>query len=301
MSSTLLSTVKRKKHTNFFTVLLFLLPNIVGFLVFTAIPVCSSLVISFFDWPIIGDMKFVGLGNYIRLFTKDPLFGKVLLNTVFYVVMYVSLNVIVAMGLALLLTSGVPYSRFFRSLFFVPQVTPIVATSLIWKWLYLPEYGLVNQFLGIFGIPDINWLGTMEWAMIGVVIMSVWQGFGYNMVIFIAGLYSIPSTINEAATIDGVNSISRFFKIKLPLLSPYLFFAIVMTVISSFQVFDQTMIMTAGGPGNATNTMVLYLFQNGFTYFKMGYASAIAWVLFAIIFLLTMVQMKLQKEWVYYE
>ncbi len=295
-------TVKKKRRSgDGLTAFFFLLPNIVGFFMFTAIPVLASLLISFYDWPIIGDMKFVGFNNYIRLFTKDALFVKVIGNTVFYAVIYVGLNIVIAMSLALWLTSRIHFANVYKSLFFIPQVTPIVATSLIWKWLYLPQFGLVNQFLGLLGIPDINWLGTMEWAMLGIIIMSVWQGFGYNMVLFTAGLYGIPHTIIEASIIDGAGSWKRFWKITLPLLSPTLFFAVVMTVISSFQVFDQTMIMTNGGPANSTNTIVLYLFQNGFTFFKMGYASSIAWVLFAIILVLTMIQMKLQKDWVYYE
>jgi len=165
----------------------------------------------------------------------------------------------------------------------------------------LPEYGLINNFLGMFGIPDINWLGNTSTALPAIIIMSVWQGFGYNMVVFIAGLYAIPASQIEAARIDGAGKWQVFWKIKLPLISPSIFFAVVMTVISSFQVFDQTMIMTAGGPANATNTIVLYLYNNAFTYLKMGYASSMAWVLFAIIMLFTLLQMHFQKDVVTYE
>lgn len=277
------------------------MPNILGFLVFTAIPVVSSLVISLFDWPVIGDKTFIGLGNYARLFTKDPLFFKVMGNTFIYVLCYVSLNVVLAMGLAVWLTGKIKGAKLFRSVFFIPQVTPIVATAMIWKWLFLPQYGLINNALGLFGITDINWLGRMNTAMWAIVIMSLWQGFGYNMVIFMAGLLGVPASQKEAARIDGASRFQVFFKITLPLMSPSIFFAVVMTVISSFQVFDQTMIMTNGGPGNATNTIVLYLYQNAFTYYKMGYASAMAWILFAMIMLVTVVQMVFQKELVYYE
>ncbi len=286
---------------NTLTAACFLMPNILGFLVFTAIPVVSSLVISLFDWPVIGDKTFIGLGNYARLFTKDPLFFKVMGNTFIYVLCYVSLNVVLAMGLAVWLTGKIKGAKLFRSVFFIPQVTPIVATAMIWKWLFLPQYGLINNALGLFGITDINWLGRMNTAMWAIVIMSLWQGFGYNMVIFMAGLLGVPASQKEAARIDGASRFQVFFKITLPLMSPSIFFAVVMTVISSFQVFDQTMIMTNGGPGNATNTIVLYLYQNAFTYYKMGYASAMAWILFAMIMLVTVVQMVFQKELVYYE
>lgn len=279
----------------------FLLPNIIGFLIFTALPVVQSLVISLFDWPTFGNKKFIGFQNYITLFTTDSLFFKVISNTVVYVVCYVMLNVILALALAVWLTSGIRHEKVFRSVFFLPQVTPVVATGMIWKWLYLPESGLINSFLGKFGVPDINWLGSMDTALLAIILMSLWQGFGYNMVIFIAGLNGVPSSLVEAARIDGAGKWKTFLKVRLPMISPHVFFGIVMTVISSFQVFDQTLTMTKGGPANATNTIVLYLYDNAFTYLKMGYASAMAWVLFAIIMVFTLLQMHLQKDLVVYE
>ncbi|WP_320129622.1 sugar ABC transporter permease [uncultured Sphaerochaeta sp.] len=277
----------------------FLLPNILGFLIFTVIPVIQSAVMSLFDWPTFGERKFIGFHNYINLFSSDPLFLRVLGNTAVYVLFYVSLNVILA--LAVWVTNGMKGSQLYRSIFFLPQVTPIVATAMIWKWLFLPQYGIINNTLSIFGIPEINWLGDMKTAMSAIVIMSLWQGFGYNMVIFIAGLNNVPSSQLEAARIDGANKGQIFFKVTLPLISPYIFFGVVMTVISSFQVFDQTLIMTNGGPANATNTIVLYLYNNAFTYLKLGYASAMAWILFAIIMFFTILQMRMQKDLVVYE
>jgi multiple sugar transport system permease protein len=260
------------------------------------------LFISLFNWPVLGDIKFLGFGNFKRLLFDDPIFWQVFFNTVYYSFAYVAINVIIAMSLALWLTSKRSiFKGMFRAVFFVPVVTPIVATAMIWRWLYLPQYGLINQFLSIFRIPDINWLATVEWAMPAVIIMSVWQGFGYNMVIFIAGIEGIPKTLIEASIIDGAGGWRRFWKIFMPLLSPSIFFATVMTIISSFQVFDQTFVLTAGGPYNATSTLVLYIYYSGFSFYKMGYASAIAWILFAVIFVITLVQMKFQKEWVHYE
>lgn len=286
---------------NTLTALAFLSPNIIGFLTFTAIPVVASLVISLYDWSPIGDKTFIGLDNYVRLFTRDPLFSKVMGNTFTYVVSYLSLNIVLAMALAVWLTGKIRGTRFYRAIFFVPQVTPVVATAMVWKWLFMPEFGLINSLLGLFGIQSINWLGSTRYAMPAVIIMSLWQGFGYNMVIFVAGLLGVPASQKEAARIDGASGWQVFTRVTLPLMAPSIFFAVVMTMISSFQVFDQSMVLTGGGPGNATNTIVLYLYQNGFTYLKMGYASAIAWVLFAIIMTVTIAQVLLQRNMVYYE
>ncbi|MBS4206057.1 carbohydrate ABC transporter permease [Lederbergia citrea] len=294
-------TDKRRKIIQGITPYLFLLPNIIGFLVFTAIPVIASIAISFFEWPLLASPKFVGLENYIKLFTEDDEFGKVLLNTFYYVVLLLPINLIVSVGFAVWLNSVLRGGALFRVLFFMPVLAPMVASALIWKWLYQPDYGLINGFLKTIGVQGPNWLGDPKYAMLSIVIMSVWAGFGYNMVIFIAGLQGIPDTLYEAASIDGANKWTRFWKITLPMLSPTLFFGIIMTLITSFQVFDQAFIMTGGGPLNSTNTIVYYIFQNGFEFFKMGYASAIAWVLFAIIFLVTFFQMKFQKRWVHYE
>jgi multiple sugar transport system permease protein len=279
----------------------FLTPNIIGFLAFTAIPVVTSLIISLYDWPVLGNREFIGFGNYVRLFTRDPLFLKVLGNTFVYVVFYVSFNFLLAMSLAVWLTGKISGRQFYRSIFFIPQVTPVVAMAMIWRYLFMPQYGLINNVLSSFGVPDINWLGDMNIAMIAIIIMSLWQGFGYNMVIFIAGLLGVPASQKEAARIDGASNRKVFFRITLPLMSPSIFFAIVMTVISSFQVFEQTLTMTAGGPGNVTNTIVLYLYQNAFTYLKMGYASSMAWILFAMIMVVTAIQMAGQRNLVYYE
>ncbi|MFA6506885.1 MAG: sugar ABC transporter permease [Treponemataceae bacterium] len=296
------SFFEKRNIRNTVTAILFLLPNTIGFLIFTSIPVAASLVISFFNWPVLGEIKFVGLRNFQRLLLEDSTFRQVLFNTIYYTFAYVVINIIVAMSLALWLTSKrAIFKGMFKAVFFIPVVTPIVATAMIWRWLYLPDYGLINQFLSIFKISSINWLASPQWAMPAVIIMSVWQGFGYNLIIFIAGIEGIPKTLLEASIIDGAGGWKRFWKIVLPMLSPSLFFATVMTIISSFQVFDQTFVLTGGGPYNATSTLVLYIYNNAFAFYKMGYASAIAWILFAIVFLTTLVQMKFQKEWVHYE
>jgi multiple sugar transport system permease protein len=293
------ATIQTRRNS--LTAFLFLLPNLIGFLAFTVIPVIMSLVMSFFNWPIVGKKEFIGFTNYSNLFINDMLFKKIMVNTLFYVIGYLACNLMIALMLALWLTGNIKKNNFYRSVFFIPQVIPLVATTMLWRWMFLPEYGLINNVLEIFGFQNINWFGNPSTAMTGIVIMSLWQGFGYNMIIFIAGLNNVPMTLKEAAKIDGCGSVRTFFYVTLPMLSPSIFFTVVMTTISAFQIFDQTFIATNGGPNYSTTTVVMYIYQNAFMFQKMGYASAIAWVLFAIIFVVTLVQMKMQDKWVVYE
>lgn len=279
---------------------LFILPGFLGFLAFMVIPIVISFGISLYEWELLVPPRFVGLENYKALL-KDRLFLSVLKNTGYYVLGVVPLNIVLALGMALWLNQKLRFLAFYRSAIFLPVVTLTVAVSLIFKWMYEPEIGLINAALGLFGIKGPLWLGSADWAMPALIFMNVWKGFGYNMVLFLAGLQSIPQTVYEAAGIDGANKWQKFRYVTLPLLSPTTFFASVMTIISSFQVFDAARVMTNGGPVNSTNTIVLYIFQNGFEYFKMGYASAIAWVLFATLFVLTVLQMRLQRQWVHYD
>jgi multiple sugar transport system permease protein len=279
---------------------LFILPSFLGFAIFLLVPMLMSAGLSLYDWELLRPPIFIGLENY-RDLTRDPLFVKVLVNTAYYAFGLVPLNIVVSLGLALWLNTKLRGLTFFRLAFFLPVVTVTVAVSLIWKWMYEPRIGIVNAALGLFGISGPNWLADPFWAMPALIILGLWKGFGYNMVLFLAGLQGIPPTLYEAAMIDGANAWHRFWKITLPLLSPAMFLAVILTVISSFQIFDQAFVMTAGGPSNATNTIVLYIFQNGFQFFKMGYASAIAWALFAVIFTFTLIQMWLQRHWVQYE
>jgi multiple sugar transport system permease protein len=279
---------------------LFILPSFLGFAVFLLVPMVMSAGLSLYDWELLRPPFFVGLQNYRDLFT-DPLFGKVLFNTAYYAFGLVPLNIVVSLGLALWLNTKLRGLTFFRLAFFLPVVTVTVAVSLIWKWMYEPQIGIINAGLHLIGVSGPNWLSDPVWAMPALIVLGLWKGFGYNMVLFLAGLQGIPSTLYEAAMIDGATAWHRFWKITLPLLSPAMFLAVILTVISSFQIFDQAFVMTSGGPSNATNTIVLYIFQNGFQFFKMGYASAIAWALFAIIFTFTLIQMWLQRHWVQYE
>ncbi|GAA1817553.1 sugar ABC transporter permease [Agromyces neolithicus] len=279
----------------------FLAPNLVGFLCFTLIPIGASLVLSFFEWPLLGEAVFTGLANFIELFTSDPVFWQVVGNTFYFVAGYVVLNLIVSLALALWLTSRVRWKGFYRFVFFLPVVSPMVANAVVWRLLYTPDDGLIAWFSTTFtGSPGPNWLGSSEWAMPAVILMSVWAGFGYNMIIFIAGIEGIPRSLYEAGELDGAGWWRRTLNITLPLLTPSLFFATVMTVISSLQVFAQPFILTGGGPGSSTTTLVFYLYQKGFQAYEMGYASAIAWSLFVLIMFITIIQFRSQKKWVHY-
>lgn len=282
------------------TVLPFLLPNGLGFLGFTLLPLGASLVLSLFSWPVLGEHKFIGLTNFINLFTKDPVFYRVLLNTIYFVVVYVPLNVVLAITIAVWLNTCVRGSGLFRIIFFLPVFTPMVANALVWRLMLAPN-GVINSLISLLHISAQNWLGSQQSAMPAIIVMSVWQGFGYNMLVFSAGLRSIPRSLYEAAMLDGAKPASRFWRITLPLLTPSIFFGTVMTFITSFQLFVQPYVLTAGGPGVSTTSLVYYLYNNGFQYFKMGYASAIGWVLFIIIMAATAMQFFFQKRFVRYE
>ncbi|MCI8796651.1 MAG: sugar ABC transporter permease [Dorea sp.] len=291
---------KKKGKSDLGIAIIFLAPSLIGFMIFTLVPMVFSMVMSLYDWPLTGEHTFVGLDNFITLFTQDVLFWKVMKNTLVYVAAYVALNVVIAMAMAVWITSLKKANEFFRSAFFLPMMIGIVSSTMIFKWI-LSENGLVNTIIRLFGGDALNWFGSTATAMIAVVIVSVWQGFGYNMVIFISGLLGVPDSVKEAAKIDGANAVQTFFRVILPCMSPSVFFAVVMTVISSFQVFDQTYVSTMGGPNNATNTLVLYLYNYAFKYQRLGYASAIAWILFFCILIVTALLMKQQKRFVNYE
>jgi multiple sugar transport system permease protein len=282
------------------TAFFFLLPNVIGFLIFTALPVVAALVLSLYDWDLLLGANFVGFENYQRLL-NDEVFHAALANTAYFVIASVPLTVALGLAIAVLCNQALLGITIFRSIFLLPYVTITVAIALVWKWLYLPDVGLFNQLLARVGIAGPAWLTDPTWAMPALILLSVWKAFGYNMVLFLAGLQSIPDHLYEAATIDGASAWQRFWYITLPLLSPTTFFVVVISIIGSFQVFDQALVMTNGGPGTATTTLVMHIYQVGFESFHMGYAAAIAWVLFAIIFVFTLIQFYFQRRWVTYE
>ncbi len=278
----------------------FALPHGLGLAVFTLLPIVVALVMGTYNWPTLGEKTFVGPRNYVMLLGDDT-FLAALRNTCVFVVLYLPLNLVVSMGMAAWLSPRIRGRQFFRVLFFLPVVTPIVANSVVWKMLYQPQGALDWAVRTLTGSPAPNFLNSETWAMPAIVLMTVWQGFGYNMLVFSAALDSVPDSLVEAASLDGATAWQSFWRVRLPMVTPSVFFATTMTLITSFQVFAQPFILTKGGPGNATITLVQYVYNQGFRYSKLGLASAGATILFSIILVVTAIQFLGQKKWVHYE
>ncbi|MFC8684774.1 carbohydrate ABC transporter permease [Brevibacillus porteri] len=291
---------KKLRGRAFLTPYLFILPWILGFLAFTLGPMLFSLVMSFFDWPVVGEVTFVGLDNYVNMFTDDPLFWQSLWITIKFALLFVPLNLFIALFLAMMLNQKVKGSGFFRTVFYLPSVISGVALAMIWAWVYDGEYGIFNYLLSLVGITGPDWLNDTTWALIAMVIASLW-GQGSMVLIFLAGLKSIPESLYEAASIDGAGAVQKFFRITLPMVSPTILFNLIMTIISAFQQLSLALLLTGGGPLQSTYFYAMYAYDNAFKYFKMGYASANSWFMFAIILVLTFIVFKTSGKWVYYE
>jgi multiple sugar transport system permease protein len=269
--------------------------------VFFFLPVLGGLVLSFTDFDIyaIGRpdvARFVGLGNYAQVLA-NPLFWKALLNTFYFVVVGGPLSVLVSLVAAMLVSARlVRWQGLFRSIFFMPVVTTLVAVAIVWRYLYHPQYGLLNWALGLVHLGPVDWLGSPHWAMPAIILLAVWKNFGYNMLIFVAGLQSIPEELYEAASLDGASWWSRFVHVTLPGLAPTFLFVGVLTMLGNFQLFSEPYVMTQGGPLRATTTVVLLMYEEGFRWWRMGLAASIAFLLFVIMLVGTTVQMRLQRE-----
>ena len=279
-----------KKQKNWLLVLLFLGPSLLGFLVFIAFPILYSLVISFTDWNLLNPMKFIGIDNYASLL-RDKNFWAALRNTGTFIIGYLPSVMILGLAIAILLNSKIKLKTFFRGIYFLPVVTSWVAVSLVWKWLLNGQYGLLNYFLSLIGIHGPSWLTDPRTAMFAIIITSVWKDIGFIMVLYLGGLQAISPSLYEAAEIDGASQWRQFWHVTLPGLRPTTFFVLMISLINSFQVFDQVNIMTGGGPGNATTVMVQNIYNSAFNFFEMGRASAMSWLLFLIIFAVSLVQM----------
>lgn len=279
-----------KKQKNWLWVLLFLGPSLLGFLVFIAFPILYSLVISFTDWNLLNPMKFIGIDNYASLL-RDKNFWAALRNTGTFIIGYLPSVMILGLAIAILLNSKIKLKTFFRGIYFLPVVTSWVAVSLVWKWLLNGQYGLLNYFLSLIGIHSPSWLTDPRTAMFAIIITSVWKDIGFIMVLYLGGLQAISPSLYEAAEIDGASQWRQFWHVTLPGLRPTTFFVLMISLINSFQVFDQVNIMTGGGPGNATTVMVQNIYNSAFNFFEMGRASAMSWLLFLIIFAVSLVQM----------
>ncbi len=279
---------------------LFIAPWIIGFIVFTAGPVVASFGLSFFKWSLIRPPRFVGIENYVTMFTNDPLFWQSLQVTLIYVAVAVPLQIAFALFLAILLNQRVRLIPIFRTAFYLPSVVSGVAIAVLWLWLYQPELGLINDLLGKLSIEGPAWLISKRWALPAIIGASLWT-VGGTMIIFLAGLQDIPQHLYEAAALDGAGELAKFRHVTLPMLSPVIFFNLVLGLIAAFRMFELPLVMTEGGPLNATMFYALYLYLSAFKFLKMGYAAALAWVLFIIIMIVTAMQLRLARRWVYYE
>jgi multiple sugar transport system permease protein len=279
---------------------LFILPVVIGVLGFYLIPIGVSLYTSFTNWDGLTAHRLIGFDNYERILLNDQVYRKVLGNTLYYVAGHIPLTILVALGLALLCHRPMRGVTWYRASYFTPAITNVVAIGLVWSYFYAPKVGVLNGLLALVGIEGPSWLADVRWAMPAVILLSVWQGVGYPMVILLAGLNGIPEMYYDAAKIDGAGAWQRFRHVTLPLLTPVFFFLIITQFISSFQVFGSIFVLTHGGPANATNVYSYYVFQNAFQFSKMGYAAALAWLLFLIIATITVLQWRLQKHWVFY-
>ncbi|MFY9357329.1 MAG: sugar ABC transporter permease [Defluviitoga tunisiensis] len=282
-------------------IIAFIGPSIILLLIFMLIPILVSLTLSFTDFNVFAiydwsNASFIGFENYNNLM-KDPLFWKALLNTLYALVVAMPLTIILALSFAALLNRETTYFKnFFKVSFYLPSITNTVAIAIVWSWMLNPDYGLINWFLGLIGIQGPNWLGDPAWAMPSVIMLVVWKAVGYNIILFTAGLQNIPDYLYEAAELDGASKFQKFLHVTIPSLRPTIFFVTVMTIIGYLQLFEEPYMLTGGGPLDSTLSIVLYLYRQGFRFFKLGYASSIAFVLFIMIFALTFIQMKVGKK-----
>lgn len=283
------------------TAWLFITPVILGVLIFQLYPTLFSLYISFTRWNLLSPAKWIGFKNYIELFTTDRFFPKAATNSLLYGLGTVAAGIGLGILFAVLLNQNIRGKFLYRAVYFVPVVAPTVAVALLWAWLYDSQFGIINGLLRLIDIKGPNWLGSTQWALPSVIIQAIWTGLGFNIIIFLAGLQGISSEYYEAAEIDGASPFQKFFNITLPLLSPTTFFVLVTGVIGAFQVFDVPFVMTGGGPANATLTVVMYVYQNAFRIQKMGLAAAVSYIIFIVILILTFINFRVSKKWVFYE
>lgn len=297
--STISITSGRNRRRETFIAYLFLSPWLFGFIVFLAGPMVASLYFSFTEYKVIAPPKWIGLANYTRMF-GDDLFFKSLDVSARYTLLSVPLGIVAALGIAVLLNREIAGRGFFRLIFYLPSIISGVAVSIVFAWIFNYRFGVLNYLLSLIGISGPNWLGHPRWALWAFVLMSLW-GIGGTVVIFLAALQGVPKSLYEAADLDGASGTQKFWHVTLPLISPAILFVAITGVIYTFQTFTQAFVLTGGGPANATLFYLFYLYKNAFTWFEMGYASALAWVLFLIITICTVLLLRTSARWVYYE
>jgi multiple sugar transport system permease protein len=281
--------------------LLFVSPWLIGLMVFTLYPIGMSLYFSFTQYDVVSAPRWIGLENYVQAFTNDPLFYQAVGNTLFFGLIALPLNLVIAIGVSMLLNLEVRGLAIYRTLFFLPSIVPDVAAAMLWGWILNPQFGLANALLRALGLPALGWLSDPAWAKPALILIGLW-GFGGSMVIYLAALQDIPQQLYEAAELDGAGSLAKTWHVTLPMLTPTIFFNLVLGLIGTFQYFTTAFVLTggAGGPAGATTFYAMLNYVNAFRYFKMGYASALAWILFAFVFVLTGIIFKSSGRWVYY-
>ena len=289
--------INRRKEA--LVALTMLAPNLIGLIIFMVIPAIASIVIGFTNWNMVSSPSFVGFGNFKELFS-DGLFWKTLKNTSIYVFWKVPVNVFISLVIATLMNKKMYGRGLFRAILFLPMIASSVSVALLWQPLFDTTNGVLNVALRAIGLNGSKWIYSEKTSMMSLVMVALWKEIGYYMVMFLAGLQNIPSTYYEAADIDGASPVQKFFRITVPLISPTTFFVVIISIIGSFQIFDLTTVLTAGGPADSTYTTIMYVYKAGFNFFRMGYASAISTILFIIILILTLLQNSLSKKWVYY-
>lgn len=292
--------VSRQRRSEALWGILCVAPAILGFLIWQLGPIIASLLIAFSDWNIAGSPSWVGVENFQRMFTQDELFWKSLKVTAVYTLGSVPTGIVVAFFLAILLNQKIAGLPFFRTVFYVPSIVPIIASSVLWLWLFNPDFGPLNAALTALGLPGSSWIYGENTVIPSLILMSLW-GVGPMMIIFLAGLQGVPRQLYEAVDVDGGNALHKLWHITLPMVTPTILFNLVLSIIGTMQTFTQPYIMTQGGPNNASLLFVLYLYRKAFQESDMGYASALAWVLFVIIAVLSFVVLRSSSRWVYYE
>ena len=291
-----------QKHREAFVGYLFILPTYIGFIIFILYPLIESMRISFQEFSLLRGSTYIGLENYAQMFA-DPRLRISYVNTIIFTLFAVFFNAGIGLILAVMLNRRLPIlmRNLYRSIFFFPVLIAHTYIAVIWRFLYQQDTGVINYYLGILGIEAIPWLSNAHWAMAAIIILDVWKNTGFAMLVFLAGLQSIPNEYYEAAQLDGANERQLFFRITIPMLSPTIFFILVIFMIGALQVFDTIIVLTAGGPGDATRSVVLYIYEIAFRTFNMGYAAAVSMTLFAIILVLTAMQFWISRRWVHYE
>jgi multiple sugar transport system permease protein len=281
---------------------LFLLPTALGFLVFVAGPLLAAIALSLFDYDLLSPPRFAGLGNFESALSDGRLL-TVYRNTLTYVVAWALIDVLLALALAVAVNRPMlaVFRYLLRTAYFFPVLTSTASVAIIWTFLYNTDLGIINYYVSQLGLAKVPWLTSSAWAIWSIVFLQVWKAVGFNFVLFVAGLQNIPRHLYEAAAIDGAGGWASFRHVTLPMLSGTMFFAIIISLIGGFQIFDAAFIMTTGGPGDASRTVVMYIFENGFRFFKMGYAATVALTLFVVILVLTVIQFRLGRNWVHYQ